>query len=32
MNRGGAKEPYSNYDCDWVVEGSTDYVTLGAME
>jgi hypothetical protein len=26
-----AKEPYSNYDCDWVVEGSTDFVTLGAI-
>ena len=25
------KEPYSNYDCDWVVEGSTDFVTLGAI-
>jgi hypothetical protein len=25
------KRSYSNYDCDWVGEGSTDFEVLGAI-
>jgi alpha-2-macroglobulin len=28
----GPKEPYSNYDCDWLRDGSTNFVVFGAME
>ena len=26
------KEPYSNYDCDWLRNGSANFIVLGAIE
>src|SRR5258708_7326901 len=27
----GAKGPYSNYDCDWLSDGSSNFIAFGAM-
>ena len=27
-----AKEPYNNYDCNWLRDGWTNFMVLGAIE